>query len=138
MFPMVCHPVSPNYYKTRLICKGQHRGNQFCLANCTRLCYCSKRLLPFPVRGLSFPLLVMADVIKSLANDMWLGGMVTLLSTRFGTITRFCYVVFSICLHTETSQAVGHSFSLASGRLRAQNTAAADGHITRRRNNPLS
>lgn len=48
-----------------------------------------------------------------------------LLCRRFRTIT-WIYVVFSFCLHTDMSQAVGHSFSLASGRLRAQKTAAAD------------
>lgn len=123
---MVYHSINPNYYKTLLIHQGQHWENQCHHAKYSGLNYRSKYLLPFPVGGLSFPVLVMSDLIKSLSSETWLGGSMLLLSRRSETITWFHHIVFSFCLQREMSQLEGHSFSLGSRRLSTWNRAAAD------------
>ena len=61
--PLARPSVSIGQYETLLADKGQHWGNQSCLAGCSRLYYCSDYLLPFLV-------LVMADSLMSLTREM--------------------------------------------------------------------
>lgn len=94
-FHLCLSHVSQSHWPVRD--KGQHWENRVCLAQWSRLYYCSEFLLPLLVAGLHFPVLVMADLLLSLPV-VWLRASVPLLSRRLRTITTFCPGVFPFSL----------------------------------------